>query len=491
MREPPEAPAEFVSYIDRRLPALESAAIRLTGDEVQADRLARELLTLVALRWPRLIRADAKQDLPTGASADVYLSKLFQLEADDFGYPRMILNLDGPGPMRRRSALSGTRAAHDEAAYIWQTARQKLRRRLLIAGAVGGVVAIAAVCRRGGSKPQAQPQQPPLFGATGLPEGALVVAAGPFELGSVPEIPAELALPESTPPALTQNPLPRITFLAGSPQLDGGRLYAYAGGQWRHVDFAPERAGAWLTPTSLSPDGKQAVLVTPAGTVLLDLVSGQSSQIPATQPASPPVWLSEHQLLLAEDALFDPASGAVLPVPAGPEDAVTPRRRETADRATTLTELLPAGRPLTAPNRVRRWTLGDDEPQPVTISANGPLAGLLGRWHGPAFGSGADRVVRLCRPGALPSEVTADVLVAVASPETAEILRVLLIDTVALGTPALLGWQDERTVLLAFSESSDGYLRIVAWDHSSDRISRVCRLNSPVTVALRDLTRVS
>src|SRR5688572_11192644 len=103
MRDPSQAPPDFVSYIERRLPALDATAHRLTGDEQQADRMARELLAMVALRWRRLSRGDDKHSLAAGTSADIYLTRLFRQEAGEFGYPHMSLNLAAAVPSRRRS----------------------------------------------------------------------------------------------------------------------------------------------------------------------------------------------------------------------------------------------------------------------------------------------------------------------------------------------------------------------------------------------------
>src|SRR5215207_1835423 len=119
MRAPSQAPPDFVSYVERRLPPLDATAHRLTGDEHQADRMARELLAMVALRWRRLDRGDKKDGLTPGASADVYLTRLFRQEAGEFGYPQMSLNLSAPVPSRRRSALAGALRPVDEASLIW------------------------------------------------------------------------------------------------------------------------------------------------------------------------------------------------------------------------------------------------------------------------------------------------------------------------------------------------------------------------------------
>ena len=69
---PASTPPDFVSYVERRLPAVEYAARRLTGDETAARALAEDMLARVAARWGRLSRKDGR--------ADAYLLKLFHYE---------------------------------------------------------------------------------------------------------------------------------------------------------------------------------------------------------------------------------------------------------------------------------------------------------------------------------------------------------------------------------------------------------------------------
>ncbi len=494
----PSAPAEFVSYVERRLRPLEGAALRLTGDEVQAERIARDLLTLVALRWRGLARADARRQLQSGRSADVYLTKLFEQESDEFGYPRMILNLDETWMGRRRSTLTRALPLAEEAGYLWEGARRRLRRRILIAAALGGVITVAAVCRTSGSKSQSQTQDeqpaPPLIRSTGLPPGALIVPAGMFDFRQVASLPDQLRFPESRPLPLSKNPLRRVMLLAGSPTLDEGRVYALADdGAWRHLDVAPERAGAWMSAAALSPDGKQAVFTTPATTSVVDLTTGRAASIPGiVRVATNPVWLSEQQLLLSKDALFDVTTGKTGPAPVGPEDAITPRRREMGDHTNLLSELLSPGQPLTAPARLRKWTLDQTDPQPITLPLTGRLADLAGRWLGAGFSFGDDRLARLCTLSRLPGLEHANAAVVVITPKTAEVVRVLLIDTSASGVPSLLGWQDERRVLLSLARGgSGGSQQIVAWDLLSDRMTRGSTLDFAGTLSMRDLSRAA
>lgn len=492
MREPSQPPPEFVSYVDKRLHALESAALRLTGDEIQAERIARELMTLTALRWQRLARADARHGLDSGQSADAHLMKLFRQEADDFGYPQTVLNLHAAVPGRRRSALAGNLSAIDEATILWEAARRRLRRRLLIAVGVGGVIAVAALCRRGGSDAESQPEsqlEPPLAQSTELPQGALIMPADGLAFQKVGWLPEQLALPRESP-ALSSSPIPRAVLLAGSPHVADGRMYALADdGSWRHVDGAPPQAARWMDAGALSPDGRRAVVVTANVGMIVDISTGQAQTIPGIAGPTKPVWLSAQQLLLSKAAMLDLDTGKLVPAPSGPQDAVASRGRELGDRTSTLMELLSIGQPLTAPARVRRWTLTGDDSHPVTIALGGQLAGVVGRWQGGGFGFGDDRVARLCLPGAIPGSTPVNTIVAVVTPKSGEVVKALLVNNTISGAPELIGWQDERRVLLTMARGATQ--QIVAWDLLADRVTRGCAMDFVGVVALRDLTRVA
>lgn len=147
------APAEFISYVERRLRPLEEAGRRLTGDDVQSDRIAREMLCLVAVRWGRLRRADARHGDLAGTAADGYLAVLYQDQVAEFGgHDRIRLELDAAVPSRRRSASSGMLRPVDEASLIWDRARAIIRRRLLVAAGIGGFALLVALCRPGGDR---------------------------------------------------------------------------------------------------------------------------------------------------------------------------------------------------------------------------------------------------------------------------------------------------------------------------------------------------
>lgn len=491
MRDQSAAPEEFVSYVDRRVRPLESAAIRLTGDEAQAERMARELLTLTALRWARLAKEDAKHSLSPGASADVYVTKLFDQEAGELGYPRMVLNLESVPEGRRRTLLAGQLPAAEEAALLWEAARRRLRRRLLIGAGAGAILALVAFCRRGGESSGQPPEDTtPLAVSTGLPSGAQPLPTSGLGIKNLHDVPFKLSLPAAAPPPISANPLGRAVLLVGSTILPGEPVYALAdNGSWRHVDTAPRGAGTLLTPNSLSPDGKMAVFGVATGAVLVDLTTGAAQPLPQAVPSARPVWLSEQQILFSSAALFDRVSGQLGIAGSGPEHAVTPRLRESADRTNVMIELLPAGSPLTAPARVRRWSLIDRTS--VTIPLSGPLADLVGPWEGPAIGFGDDRVARLCRPagGGVPGSVRVSWMAAVVSPKTGEVGRLLMIDSAASGVPVLLGWESERSLLLTLTLR--GGQEIISWDVLGETVSRVSQADFVGTLSMRDLTRVA
>jgi DNA-directed RNA polymerase specialized sigma24 family protein len=50
--------AEYLAYVDGRIPALRRLAFLLSGDEHQADDLVQEVITKLYVRWSRIARAD-------------------------------------------------------------------------------------------------------------------------------------------------------------------------------------------------------------------------------------------------------------------------------------------------------------------------------------------------------------------------------------------------------------------------------------------------
>lgn len=478
MRERAATPPGFSSYVDARLRLLEAAAHRLTTDEPHAERMARELLTLLALRWRRLGRADAAHELAAGTSADAYLLQLFGQEAAELGYPGAQLNLQAHVASQPRPALAGRLSATEEADLIWEAARGRVRRRLLAAGAAAAALTVVALCRRG-SGDQGLAGPPPVVGSTELPTGARILGGGPFPPKTIPRVPERLDLPATEPQAITAAPLGRALLLAAATARSGLPVYAFGDdGGWRMLDNLPAGAGRGMAPGCLSPDGTCAAFNTPAGAVLLDLSTGVATPFPQVRSAADPVWLSANQVLLGEAALVDRAGGVVVKAPIGPENVVTVR----GAAGGSLIELLPAGQPVTAPARVRRWSLGDGTQ--VTLALSGALSHLTGVWESAGFGIGDDRVARLCRP-AEPALGDASWLAAVLSPKTGEVAQALLFDARS-GSPTVLGWDGDRRVLLDLAKGDRH--EIVGWDPVSGEVGLACTLDFAARLSLRDLT---
>ncbi|HCT80972.1 MAG TPA: hypothetical protein DGT23_31285 [Micromonosporaceae bacterium] len=497
MRDLAQAPPlDFVSYVERRLPALDSATHRLTGDDIQAERLARELLTLVAVRWGRLRRSDAKQSLPEGQSADGYLGKLFRQEADELGYPQMMLRLDAVLPTRRRPGpMEGLRPA-EEAELIWERGRRTVRRRLLLAGVAGGILALVAICqRRGGSSSQPESESTPAPRTTVLPTGAERAPAEVTGTRAVRGIPAEVVVPsEDRVELLSAMPLSRALLLAAASRADTSSIFVLGDdGKWRKVDGAPALANLWLQTSALSPDGTRAAFGTSTGTVVIDLTTGRSSEFHSAPETTRPVWLGPQYLLLAPNSLVDPATGKASAVPEGPEDTVTPRRplEPLGDPLARLLQLLSVGQPATAPARLRWWVPSADGLQQASVPLNGPLTELIGPWRGPGFGIDGDigLVVRACVPSAVPSVAQTSVVVAVVRPKTGRVERALLVDSGLSGNVRLVGWADERRVLLSLIRP--GRQQIVAWDLVAGGLSVVSEVNSDGVVSLPELSWVA
>ncbi len=468
MRDPSEAPPEFVSYVERRLPALEAAAHRLTGDDQQAQRLGRELLAMVALRWRRLARADEREGQPVGAAADVYLVRLFRQEAGEFGYPQMALNFSVPAVSRRRSALAGALRPADEAGLIWEAARGAIRRRFVIAAVAGGVLGLVAVCQRGaGSRGGGEigPEQP--VRSTVLPNGAERASAEVSNPRQLVGLPQNLIMPREPVDPISLHPVRRALLVVARSRADTSPILVLGDDfRWRQLDDAPSLAALWMQTNALSPDGRRAAFGTSTGTYVIDLTTGRGLTFHSSPETTRPVWLSHRHLLLGKQTLVIPQTGQVLPVAEGPEDMVTQRRSGDTSASPTagMVELLSVGQPATAPARVRRWRVEDLRPMSSSVPLTGELTELIGPWRGPGFGVDGDRglLVRACLPNALPSVDGASTVIAVVRPNNGKVERALLVDTAISGAVRVIGWADSRRVILSLTRT--GRQQVVTWD---------------------------
>jgi hypothetical protein len=492
MRVLSEAPPDFVSYVDGRLPVVESAAQRLSGDDLQAERLAQDLLTLVALRWRRLAKADAKNTLEPGDSADLYLTRLFRQEAFDQGAPQVPLRLDVPVPLRRRHR-GGRLSLADEAGLIWERARRTIRRRLLIAAGAGGLLAVVALCQRGGGGETASSSGQQDLRPTAPPPGADVAPASPGPAVTVAGVPPQIEPPGGDLPLLSADPVRRATVLMALGRADTSPIVVQGDdGRWRRINVAPALAAPFLHAGALSPDGLWAAFGASTGTTVVNLTTGQAQIYNPASPAASstrPVWLGPRHLLLWAKSLLDVGTGQLGAAPAAPEDVVTPQHFDPAgDPATRLIELLSVGEPATAAARVRRWSREGSE---LVTQVNGPLADLIGPWRGGGFGYGGEDglLARACLPASAPDGGSAAMVVAVVRPKTARVERALLIAHAQSGGVRVIGWADEKRLLLSLV--AQGSQRVVTWDVVAGGVNLVSTIRGDGVLAFPDLTRVA
>jgi hypothetical protein len=509
-------PAAFVSYVETRLPVLVREVRRQVGDERFAEQAARDLLTSVAVRWPWYARVPSKSRRDPEQAADRFLRRAFADVIRDYADPqrevRLSLDLssdspeqqepDGKYPVQlrdeqpKRSPLSGRLGPADEAEFIWERSAQTIRRRTLIGGALALMGGLLVVSRPRPQNPDLQePSSSPTPAVTTVPRGVEVlptmVEQGRLK-SRVSPLPAEIDL------AKVSVSLPRghraLGIFSAADEssvllLDDGRLYAVP-----DLRIRPDNPGV------MSPDGR-FIAFRDTQQKVFDVTTGQSRALTEITTVSSPIWLDPTHLLysvvggsqvvsvdgrLLEKLLEVDAADVV--VPQGNAEPMT------GDPILRATELLPIGRPSTAPARVRRYPATGG--QPVDISLQGELTSWVGLWRGIGFGlatgpSPADRgwLARRCQTsGRLPLQLgEPDSAVAAVRAATGAVLRVL-IDTTLTGADRIepVGWLDASTVLVA-TNSTDVTL-ILAWGIDSGSLELVTLINKGVRMALADLS---
>lgn len=497
-------PADFTDWVIRRLPPLEHAARQLTGDDTQAAALARELLGLVAMRWPRLRGNDTEHHAPPGAAADRLLQRLFAREvADAMPQHRVRLDLDRTPPARRPGRVLPP-TAEAEAAALWRRGRATTRRRLLIAGAVGalalGATGIRALTAGRDEELQPLPVLPTGSAALdGVDEVPPVARQLTLPVALVAKLPRELAPGDPARlPTLSALPTRRalaVLDAATGPAATGPLLVLGEDGGWRRVDKLPAAASALLSPGGLAPDGARTAVVTADELWVVESATGRARRYDVATQSPVVVWLGPRHLLVGVDKLLDVGTGALLPVPVGVRDAIAPRRAAGADTPSTVLELLSAGDPITAPPRVRSWEFDGRDHSEGTVAVTGAGAGRLGQFLGPGFAvtGGGDLVARMCEPMGLPvrPDWRAGEAVAVLDPGAARVRRLLVADAEVTGSLTLLGWLDRRRVLLRCaggSGSTPGVnQRVLVWDVRDGSLALVATVASDGTLSLADL----
>lgn len=499
---PPPVPADFAEYVVRRLPPLEHAARQLHGDGAAAEALARELLGLVALHWPRLRAGDAEYHAEPGAAADRYLHRLFEREVRDAAPPYPVrLHLDRTPPPHRGG---GTADPADEAAVLWARGRGTLRRRLLLAGGVAGAALVAAGIREFAQRdagdgataplPAPSPESPPpsfdidLPGVERLPDAG-EQARSPRAL--VDRLPRELVPPTAPErlPALSERPVGQALALL-VPDRSAAVLALGRDGSWCRIDTVTERVGARLEEGSLSPDGSYAAFTETAGVQVVDLATGRARSYPRGPLAM--TWVAPGLLLLGVDQLMDVATGRLLPVPVDARDVAAVRRAPGPERPDALVEVL-SGSASGGPAVLRRTELATRRRRSFVISGDG--VEYLGPFLGTGFtvaGTGG-LVARRCVPHDLMVGAgrRAGTAVAVLEPTTGALHRVLAVDEAATGEVRLLGWLDRRRLLLSCTGGrgvpSGLRRRVLAWDLRDGQLGLVATAPGTGALSLADL----
>lgn len=500
-RDPSMPPDGFVSYVEKRLPAVIKGARRLSSDERLADDFARELFVPVAARWNRFARDDLKRGQAEGTSADRLVRRLFRqgsrdLAADQNVRPELTLD-ETPWPEQRISLLTSSLTPADEAALLWERAYRTSRRRLLIAGGAG-VIGVALFL---GRPRAAEPEipiptvEPPTTRPSRLPAGidvlpALIdqtrlqrrVTAFPRELdlrneaaiGKLGDRPAGRAL------AMFQN-FANGTVLVLGP--DGGL---------RRLDADLSVASTAV----IAPDGMLAAFPRAGQIDLLDVVTAKIRVLPSGGSGSPPVWLDGSHIVagaVGGSQIVDVRTGAAVEAPIDVADTSMPQGAAPIPAGSDFTDrvqlMLSVGQPVTAPARIRRYGKGFN--QQVDISVGGDLGGWIGRWRGVGFGYGGDHglLVRRCQVGhQLPEGMgEATFGLAVVRAATGVVLR-LLLDTSLSGSTRTeaLGWLDADTVLL--STGTLEALLVLAWRIDTGALELVSSANRGARIAVADLS---
>jgi hypothetical protein len=208
-------------------------------------------------------------------------------------------------------------------------------------------------------------------------------------------------------------------------------------------------------------------------------------QYSATPEPTRPIWLGPRHLLMGVKTLLNVDTGKSGPVPAIPDDAVTPQHYDPAgDPAARLVELLSVGVPTTAGARIRRWTpAGAEQVTPIS----GPLAELIGPWRGGGFGYGGDDglLARVCLATSAVNVASAASVVAVVRAKTGRVERTLLVDPAQSGGVRIIGWADSKRLILSLTRQNT---LLVAWDVVAGGVTMMSTVRGDGILAFPDLT---
>jgi hypothetical protein len=507
-RDPLAPPPAFISYVETRLPSLIRGARRYVPDERMADQLARDLLSGVAVRWPWYARGVplmaklSKRDPDPAAAADRFLIRAFREAVKDYGEPQQVqpLRLDPsdqlPEAPPPRTFLRGRLSVTEEAQLLWERSAQTLRRRSLILGgfALMGVLVFV-------SRPKPEPQTTPVETPPSPEPSATAVPKGMQILPTLTEQ-SQFTLHRSVIPAyldfnkaLSPMPLGRRALGVFTPAdvssvvlLDDGQLYVMPSSKIR-VDG----------PGALSPDGRYVAYREAEKVALYDIATGTSKVLETSANLASPIWLDATHLMVSVNG-----GGQVLTVAGALQQLIPVDVAETAvpqgypaiagDPSPRVTEMLPIGRPLTAPARIRTHDTYKDEGTDTVVV--GDLASWLGLWRGLGFSVRTSNdpknrglFVRRCQTaGRLPVQYgdPQGAIVAIRA-EDGKILQTLVnSDSTGADRVEPLGWLDRSIVLV--TANSDAASVIVAWHVDTGGLELITVTSAAVRIALADLT---
>lgn len=524
-------PPDFLAFVSATHADLRAACRDLTRNDAVADRLLREMLVLSAVHWRRISRR-RRRWLRRGDPTELdpgreYLLRLFHWEARSWNVDpqrppdRLLARVPVPadalpalvgagvgggslpeapeaededdgligGPARvsglgtrralridRRPTRSREARLLDFGTAMWERSRATRQRRKTTAAIVASVLAFLIVVspRRPGNDYVIAPPGPlPPTAAPSdvdiLPNFALLTGLSPRGL-NIPNI----LSPGTT--LLTKSPVRRAVLLMLRPNSQLDVL-----GDDNKVRTIAVQSG-FLQPipaTTLSPDGKTAVLAAPNSTIVINLTTGaiRTIAVPNVGQATP-VWRTNTSYFVPGESgarLVDLTTDKVTPV-AGLTglDVVTMN-----DGAGKLpVEVFPAVSDSIGP-KLRLW-----HEDPVTHPAgtnpeinedrNIYAPHWLDAWYGPGFGNGS-LVVRATVPTTLELPSSLGVVKRAIGVIDTRGLAARTLTTVESGTQLMpLGWLDDRTA--AFTAVKDDHAMLLSWDIRDGTIRRISDL---------------
>lgn len=475
-------PEDFTAFVRAHEEDLRRACYGLTGDDQLVDGLERDMLGALARRWPRLRRDRS------GGKAIKYVNLLLDRESPN--WPRDDSAVGGGGDGPRVTPADQEQPPRADPAQlaesVWATARQRPpgRSRLLIL--VG--LAIVGALLIPHPEPVPAPLPPPPDAPIVVPD--IVQILQPIQLlGNVSPL---APLPETIDPdartALSGRP-GIATAVVALAQHEADPIVAVTpDGRRFRLDQAG-LSGAKLWPTSLSPDGRRAVLTAPGASQLVDLATGKVTRVAGPVGAGP-LWRDDSAFLLPGP---DSRGAVEYSITGGPGVALSgfdPARLVTGQQLafgqSALVEL--AGSPPASPARIRQLT---------PLAAGGPVqdegsvpvvgAAWLGPWRGHGYHNGsvllatADPSNLLLPPNT--GEATDGVFAI--DERTGQVMQALILGQ-REATLEVLGWLPGRIALVKLSWSRGA--RLLSWNLEDGTVSTVTGVLATATVSVRHLS---